>query len=842
MGAPTMSADVNGHPGPIDSRPDVAAVAGAAFPGGLDIDPGLLAAATPWEAFDGFRRAGFWAVLIYPKGAVVDGKVKQGKDPIGKEWGVAPWTRTRAEQTLARHPGAGVGLCLGPDRAPGGRWLADIEGDGPEAEESRATLFGGEVVETMGWGSTRGGHQPLVIDPDRLGAVLPGLSDFEVKGGPSKGVYKFPELPGLEIRLGGYKPEPDGTVKQVQSVIPPTVGTDDAPRAWSGPPRIVEAPEAFYAFLGARAAEGRLERERKAEARRLEREARAARRAASGPGEGEGEGGDAVEALVADRVRRYAEAALAHECLKVRDTREGGRHDTLRAASLKVAGLVAAAVLDEHAYRAEFGDAAAARGLPETDAVDLIEGALTLATPRDLGEVRDAIRVKLLGRRERAADVAANGDGHHAADLADDVDPVIVDRWPRMDEAAYRGIVGEIVRMAAPETEADPVAILIQLLVGFGSALGRTVYWTAGATRHYCVLFAALVGATASARKGSAWDVVEFLLACLDETWSTRRVVGGLSSGEGLIYHVRDRVTRPGKDGGEAEEVDPGEVDKRLACVEREFGRTLKTMAAPYNTLSSVLRQCWDCPSRLGTLTKTSTNVATGAHVSVIAHITNQELLALLSEIDSAGGLGNRFLWLCVRKSRPLPHGGRFHDLPWGPLQLRLRAAFEQARGYTRVELDAEARRAWEDAYGLLTRERAGLLGLMLARAEAQVRRIATIYALLEGRREVGMGHLESALAVWDYCESSAKFIFGQTLGDADAEKLLAALRRAPEGLTRTQIVCDVFQKNKSKVALTGLLDRLFNLGVIHRVSAPTGRPGPVPERWLCGREQCNQT
>jgi hypothetical protein len=435
-------------------------------------------------------------------------------------------------------------------------------------------------------------------------------------------------------------------------------------------------------------------------------------------------------------------------------------------------------------------------------------------------------------------------NGHHATigQADDDEGPEIVDRWPRMDEAAYRGIAGEIVRMASPETEADPVAILIQLLVGFGSALGRTVYWTAGATRHHCVLFAAIVGATASARKGSAWDVVEFILSCLDETWSPRRIVGGLSSGEGLIYHVRDRVMKPGKDGGEADEVDPGEADKRLLCVEREFGRTLKTMAAPYNTLSSVLRQCWDGPTRLGTLTKTSTNVATGAHVSVIAHITNQELLALLSEIDSASGLGNRFLWICVRKSRPLPHGGRFHELPWGPIQGRLRAAFEQARGYSRVDFDAEVRRAWEDAYGLLTQERPGLLGLMLARAEAQVRRLACLYALLEGRREIGMGHLESALAVWDYCESSAKFIFGQTLGDADAEKLLDALRRAPEGLTRTEITRDVFQKNKTKEALGRLLDRLFNLGVIHRTAAPTGRPGPVPERWLCGRESNNQT
>src|SRR3712207_8246528 len=48
-----------------------------------------------------------------------------------------------------------LGICLGPGRAPDGKWLADLEGDGPEAEESRAALLGGELLETMGWSSAR---------------------------------------------------------------------------------------------------------------------------------------------------------------------------------------------------------------------------------------------------------------------------------------------------------------------------------------------------------------------------------------------------------------------------------------------------------------------------------------------------------------------------------------------------------------------------------------------------------------------------------------------------------------------------------------------------------------
>ena len=46
--------------------------------------------------------------------------------------------------------------------------------------------------------------------------------------------------------------------------------------------------------------------------------------------------------------------------------------------------------------------------------------------------------------------------------------------WPEPPQgAAYHGLAGEIVHMIAPHTEADPVAILAQLLAGFGAAVGR---------------------------------------------------------------------------------------------------------------------------------------------------------------------------------------------------------------------------------------------------------------------------------------------------------------------------------------------------------------------------------
>ncbi len=65
--------------------------------------------------------------------------------------------------------------------------------------------------------------------------------------------------------------------------------------------------------------------------------------------------------------------------------------------------------------------------------------------------------------------------------------------------------MGRIVSAIEPHSEADPVAILLQLLVAFGNAIGRTAYFIAEADRHYCNLFIGAVGATSKGRKRSSW-------------------------------------------------------------------------------------------------------------------------------------------------------------------------------------------------------------------------------------------------------------------------------------------------------------------------------------------------
>jgi hypothetical protein len=227
--------------------------------------------------------------------------------------------------------------------------------------------------------------------------------------------------------------------------------------------------------------------------------------------------------------------------------------------------------------------------------------------------------------------------------------------WPSLDPAALHGLAGRLVATLGPHTEADDVALLLSFLAAFGNAVGPGPRALVGATEHPARLNVLLVGQTARARKGTAQAEIGKVLAQADPGWFGERVMGGLASGEGLIAAVRDPA-------GEQDADAP--ADKRLLCVEAEFARVLGVAAREGNTLSAVLRQAWD-DGRLRTMTRKDPLRASGSHISIVGHITAEELLRRLGDTEIANGFANRFLLALVRRSRSCPRVASLMRLPW---------------------------------------------------------------------------------------------------------------------------------------------------------------------------------
>jgi len=349
--------------------------------------------------------------------------------------------------------------------------------------------------------------------------------------------------------------------------------------------------------------------------------------------------------------------------------------------------------------------------------------------------------------------------------------------WPAPPApAVYHELIGEIVKTISPHTEADPVAILTQLLVSFGAAVGRRAWFTVEATRHHPQEFMLLVGDSSRARKGSSWDHVRRLITTIDPSID-QRILTGLSSGEGLIWAVRDPTAQ-----------DPGHSDQRLLVIEPEFVSTLKAASREISTLSPTLRSAWD-GRPLAILTRTAPARATSAHIAVIGHITQHELRRHTSQAELANGYLNRILLIGCRRQRLLPEGGDPDPLAGTGLTRLLATAHKHAQASGEVRLDPDARELWHHAYRQLTEPHPDrVLSQITARAEAHTIRLALLYALADGQRQITPQHLHAALALHDYAAHSAAWAMTGATGQPLAEQIHAALRHSPAGLTRSQI------------------------------------------------------
>lgn len=294
-----------------------------------------------------------------------------------------------------------------------------------------------------------------------------------------------------------------------------------------------------------------------------------------------------------------------------------------------------------------------------------------------------------------------------------------------------------------------------------------------------------------------------------------------------MIWSVRDTDRRDRARGAEPAQ------DKRLLVLEAEFASVLKMVARDGNTLSPLVRCAWD-GKPLQALTKNSPARATGAHIAIVSHITAHELVRLLNATEAANGFLNRFLLFMVRRSKLLPEGGRIDEVDWEPLLTRLRAAIDAARQAGRVGFDEPARRRWWELYPTLTEPQDGLAGAVCARAEAHVVRLALLYALLDQARQIELAHLEAALALWEYAAASARWVFGDSLGDPLADEIYRALLDEPDGLTRSQ-VRDLFSRNRRSKDIGQALERLATTGRVHAERQhQRGRPA---ELWRARRD-----
>ncbi len=390
-------------------------------------------------------------------------------------------------------------------------------------------------------------------------------------------------------------------------------------------------------------------------------------------------------------------------------------------------------------------------------------------------------------------------------------------KWPVLQQEALRGLSGRFVELACRKSEADPAAVAITFLCRFAVECGPRPFLYVGDSKHHARIIGAIVGASSKSRKGTSGKPVERLFGmeeiAVDDQFLLARVSPGpLSSGEGLIYAVRDPVTmwKVNKETGVGEEIviDPGVSDKRIFILDEEFAACLIATRRDGNTISTILRSSWDS-GNLEPLTKSNRIKATGAHIGIVTHITLAELNRRMEEVEAFSGFANRILWVCARRQGVVPFPEPMPTQELASLQWDLKRTIEAARIMEEMVLDPAARSMWQEVYPDLSADGSGLVGCVTDRAEAQVLRLAMIYSLTEASAVIRADHLESALAMWRYCEESARFIFAGREVNPFAGKILDLLRSS-DGMSTTDIY-DAFDRHITKRQLEEAVTELVS-------------------------------
>lgn len=403
-----------------------------------------------------------------------------------------------------------------------------------------------------------------------------------------------------------------------------------------------------------------------------------------------------------------------------------------------------------------------------------------------------------------------------------------VDPWPEDDNAMYHGPLREYLLLVDPVCEADLVGVLLQSLIVFGNMIGRgpRVHYSNFGSQH-TNLNCVLVGGTSSGRKGVSWYFARKLFEAVDPYYCKENLKSGVCSGQGLGYHLRDAVEKKkierDRYGNAVDEkteiIDEGVTDKRLTAVEDEFASVLKLMGLDKSILADTIRTLFGS-GNINNLSKNSPYKATGAHFSLIGHITPEELEKLLLDVDSFNGFSNRFIWILVRRTKLVALADPLDEVRFAKVVKIVREALDHAKTITDIKLNPEATERYIHLYKTHFNEpRPGVFGATVKRGAPITLRLAAIYSMLDRCSSIELVHLNAAFALWKYAEDSARLIFGDATGNQTADMIRATLQEKPEGMTRTEIR-DLFQRNKTKKQINSAINKLLEFDLIQKTTA----------------------
>ena len=412
---------------------------------------------------------------------------------------------------------------------------------------------------------------------------------------------------------------------------------------------------------------------------------------------------------------------------------------------------------------------------------------------------------------------------------------------PPIGSAAFIGPLAHWIEEVEPHTECSRDNLLAQGLTTWSAMAGRRRYSYLERDL-FANLFSIVLGSSALARKGTAFGHAKrFFQELINPEW--RGIIDNWQSGEALVYHVRDEMKKYDKRSGADKTADPGVMDKRILAAEEELAHLFSANSRPGSTLLSVLRQAWDCPHFLRNTTRKDGLVATDPYISLLGHMTQEELVSI-ERTAIVNGFFNRCLWFYAARARMVPNPQPIVYSPGLIKELHDALRFGLGGGDVEimaldlepvlVPLSPEAQEWWNELHSNTVDSREGTVGKIIARSLAQIRKVALNYSTLDLSEEIKLPHLLAAKAIVDHSNAYAEIVFRSFTPNKLADKIFRYLQRKfPEGKTRTEIRRSVTNDHAPMAEIVEALQCLVSDSLV-RCEVLRNSQNVTIERWLC--------
>ena len=402
---------------------------------------------------------------------------------------------------------------------------------------------------------------------------------------------------------------------------------------------------------------------------------------------------------------------------------------------------------------------------------------------------------------------------------------------PRGNAAMLYGIFGEFGRAAAKDTEVNPYAAAMNLMVFISASVGRGIYFYIGNDIHHVRLYGLHIGRSSRGQKGGAHSLLNRVIKVIAENdfdlLLPSRHTGGLSSKEGLAALIHDGYMQ-GK-----EEVAPI-TDKRLFIRESEFSNVMHQAARNGNTLSAGLRDAWDGVG-IQPATKLKGTWASHPHIAIAGACTPVELLALTTKNDVSNGFLNRFIIFWAERTKLIPFPQCTHIDTVNLLATKINAIIQFAKSdyvwnknpslasedNRQITLSDDAKRTYGALYiNVFPKYNDGdNVAALTERKAPYLLRMAALFAISDFSLVIEEWHINAAYEWVKYWHESVKFIFNDAAEEVKnneisdrASKIIDYLASKDKGYqaTRTELSNEVFKRHLDSKKLDEALNTLI--------------------------------